>query len=129
MGVCLIAGAVAKTLQVTAFTLAWTHSVQKTDWQEDWRVTADGLTLVEARIKSSGAGVDPPADARLIDGWWRWRAAAAPRKDVILAHSGAAGDWRICITGQCRTLPDIFGRPLAAEPIVMTACAPPEIAK
>jgi len=123
MGVCFIAGSVAKTLQVTAFTLVWTHSVQKTDWQEDWRATADGLTLTEARIKGSGAGVDPPADARLINGWWRWRPASAPRKDVILGHSGATGDWRICTGGRCRTLPDILGRPLEGEPVVMSSCA------
>ena len=123
MSVCFIAGAVTKTLQVTAFTLVWTHSVQKTDWQEDWRVTGDGLALVEARIKGSGAGVDPPGEARLIDGWWRWRPVSAPRKEVILGHSGAAGDWRICTGSRCRTLPDIFGRPLAGEPIVMRPCA------
>ena len=122
MSVCFIAGAVTKTLQVTAFTLVWTHSVQKTDWQEDWRVMADGLALVEARIKGSGAGVDPPAEARLIDGWWRWHPMPTPRKDVILGHSGAVGDWRICTGSRCRTLPDIFGRPLAAEPIVMSSC-------
>jgi hypothetical protein len=123
MSVCFIAGAVTKTLQVTAFTLVWTHSVQKTDWQEDWRVTADSLTLVEARIKDSGAGVDPPAEAQLIDGWWRWRPVPTRRKEVILGHSDAAGDWRICTSGRCRTLPDIFGHPLAGEPIVMRSCA------
>jgi hypothetical protein len=123
MSVCFIAGAVAKTLQVTAFTLVWTHSVQKTDWQEDWRVTGDGLALVEARVKGPGAGVDPPAEARLIDGWWRWRPASMARKEVILGHSGAAGDWRICTGSRCRTLPDIFGDPLAGAPIVMSSCA------
>jgi NMT1-like family len=34
-------------------------------------------------------------------------------KEVILGHSGAAGDWRICTSGRCRTLPELFGRPLA----------------
>jgi hypothetical protein len=52
MSVCFIAGAVAKTLQVTAFTLVWTHSVQKTDWQEDWRVTGDGLALSKRGSKA-----------------------------------------------------------------------------
>jgi hypothetical protein len=68
MSICFIAGGIAKALQVTAFTLVWTHSVQKTDWQEDWQVSAGGLTLVEARIKGSSAGIDPPAEARLVDG-------------------------------------------------------------
>ena len=111
MSVCFIAGGIAKTLQVTAFTLAWTHSVQKTEWQEDWQVSAGGLTLVEARIKSSGAGVDPPAEARLVDGWWRWRPAPVNRSEVVLAHSGAAGDWRICRQRDLYALaPDHRGR-------------------
>ena len=120
MSVCFIAGGIAKTLQVTAFTLAWTHSVQKTEWQEDWQVLAGGLTLVEARIKSSGAGVDPPADARLVDGWWRWRPAPASHSEVVLAHSGAAGDWRICRNGTCASLHQTFGA--ATGPVTMRAC-------
>ena len=60
MSVCFVAGAIVKTLQVSAFTLVWTHSVQKTDWQEDWRASPDGLLLTEARVKGSGAGIDPP---------------------------------------------------------------------
>jgi hypothetical protein len=91
MSVCFIAGAVTKALQVTAFTLVWTHSVEKTAWQEDWRVSQGGLTLFEARIKGSGAGVDPPPDARLVDGWWRWNPAPVDRGEVILGHSGAVG--------------------------------------
>jgi hypothetical protein len=123
MSVCFLVGAVTKALQVTAFTLVWTHSVEKTDWQEDWRVSPGSLLLIEARVKGSGAGVDPPAEARLVDGWWRWRPAATPRREVILAHSGATGDWRICASGRCRGLSDILGRPRAAQPIVMSSCA------
>jgi hypothetical protein len=39
VGVCLASAGVVKVLQVTAFTLVWTHSVEKVDWQEDWRAT------------------------------------------------------------------------------------------
>jgi hypothetical protein len=91
MSVCFIAGAIVKTLQVSAFTLVWTHSVQKTDWQEDWRASPDGLLLTEARVKGSGAGIDPPAEARLVDGWWRWRPQAVTRSEVILSQSNVAG--------------------------------------
>jgi hypothetical protein len=121
MSVCFIAGGVAKALQVTAFTLAWTHSVQKTDWQEDWQASAAGLTLIEARIKSSAAGVDPPPDARLIDGWWRWKPAPVSRSEVVLAHSGAAGDWRICIGEVCTALHQTLGAE-AVGPITMQPC-------
>jgi hypothetical protein len=121
MSICFIAGGIAKALQVTAFTLAWTHSVQKTEWQEDWQVSAAGLALVEARIKSSGAGVDPPPDARLVDGWWRWQPAPVSRSEVVLAHSGAAGDWRICVEGACIPLQQTIAIE-AAGPVTMRPC-------
>jgi hypothetical protein len=122
MSVCFATGAASKMLQVAAFTLAWTHSVQKTEWQEDWRVTPEGLLLVEARVKGSAAGIDPPADARLIDGWWQWRPARIPRSEVILARSGVVSDWRICASGHCSTLGAILGTP-AGDGVAMTPCA------
>ena len=123
MSVCFVTASAIKMLQATAFTLAWTHSVQKTDWHEDWQVTPDGLMLIEARVKSSGAGVDPPAGARLIDGWWRWRPPPAPRGEVILGHSGEVGDWHICIADHCRPLPDILGVPSNGGAVAMRSCA------
>ena len=123
MSVCFATGATIKTLQAAAFTLVWTHSVQKTDWHEDWRVTPDGLVLTEARVKGSGAGIDPPPDARLIDGWWRWRPPQVARQEVILGHSGEAGDWIVCTAGYCRTLPDILGVPSNGGAIAMKPCA------
>jgi hypothetical protein len=122
MSLCFIAGHVIKAMQVTAFTLIWTHSVEKTDWQEDWLISRDGLTLVESRIKGSGAGIDPPADAQLVDGWWRWRPAPIVRREVVLGHSGAVGDWRICANGRCRTLPDILGALAEGDAVEMSAC-------
>ncbi len=69
MSLC-ISGAETLRLAVTAFTLAWTHSVEHVRWEEDWRVTPAGLQVVEARVRGSGAGMEPPPDARLRDGWW-----------------------------------------------------------
>ena len=46
MSVCFATGTIAKMLQVTALSLAWTHSVEKIEWQEDWRITPGGLELV-----------------------------------------------------------------------------------
>lgn len=122
MSVCFAVGGVTKMLQAAAFTLIWTHSVQKSDWQEDWRVTPDGLMLVEARVQGSGAGIDPPADARLVDGWWRWRPQPVPRSEVVLSHSDVAGDWRICTAGRCRTLADILGPASAVGAVSMRSC-------
>ena len=73
LSLCLASAGVVKTLSVAAFTLAWTHSIEKIDWQEDWRITPQGLELVQARVKGSGAGMEPPPEARLVDGWFQWQ--------------------------------------------------------
>ena len=84
MPLCSAAGALLVAIDAEAFTLSWTHSVEKTLWREDWRVAGETLVLDEARVAGSGAGMEPPADARLEGGAWRYRptshpAALAPR--------------------------------------------------
>jgi hypothetical protein len=122
LSLCLASLGVVKVLSVAAFTLAWTHSIEKVEWQEDWRITASGLELVEARVKGSGAGMEPPPQARLIDGWFRWKPERPAMPEVILGNSGAAGEWRLCAGGKCRTLSEIFGHPLGTDATTMRAC-------
>ena len=122
LSLCLASAGVVKTLSIAAFTLAWTHSIEKTAWQEDWLITPAGLELVQARIKGFGAGMEPPPDARLIDGWFQWQPARPPMPEVILGNSGAAGEWRLCDHGRCRTLSEIFGHPIGANVTTMRAC-------
>jgi hypothetical protein len=120
-----------KALALSAFTLVWTHSIAKVDWQEDWRVTPAGLELVQARVKGTGPGMEPPPEARLVDGWFQWQPQRAPMPEVVLGNSGAAGEWRFCRDGDCRTLSDILGHPVGANITKMSACAPyggPELA-
>jgi hypothetical protein len=108
-----VAGGETLRLAVTAFTLAWTHSVEHQRWEEDWRVTPAGLELVEARVKGSGAGIDPPDGARLAGGWWSWRPGVAPRRAILLAASGATGGgWTLCAAGRCREIGADAGAPL-----------------
>ena len=56
MSVCI---AMAQTLMAimpaTAFTLVWTHSVEKTEWREYWRIEEGQLRPVEAAVSGSGA--------------------------------------------------------------------------
>src|SRR6202040_3087619 len=122
LSLCLASAGIVKTLSVAAFTLVWTHSIEKVDWQEDWRVTPRGLELVQARVKGSGAGMEPPGDARLVDGWFQWQPGRAPMPEVLLGNSGAAGEWRFCSDGKCRTLSEIFGHPIGVSVIKMSAC-------
>ncbi|MGY3471101.1 hypothetical protein ACVW0I_007972 [Bradyrhizobium sp. LM6.11] len=93
MSLCFATASGVKALALSAFTLVWTHSIAKVDWQEDWRVTPAGLELVQARVKGTGPGMEPPPEARLVDGWFQWRPARAPMPEVVLGNSGAG--WRM----------------------------------
>ena len=105
MSLCLLAGTKAVTLAVTAFTLSWTHSVEKISWQENWQVAPAGLELVEARVKGSGAGMEPGENALLVDGWWVWSPKLPAQREVNLAASGATGSgWTLCANGECLEL-------------------------
>lgn len=61
-----------------AFVLRWHHSVEKTVWEEHWTATPQGLTLGQVRIQGSGAGMEPPPEARLVDGWFVYSGADRP---------------------------------------------------
>jgi hypothetical protein len=120
MSLCILAAGKTVTLAVAAFTLSWTHSVERTRWEEDWRVTPSGLQVVEARIKGSGAGMEPPQGAVLRQEWWTYAPAVAPQRRLVLAASGATGDgWTLCTVQGCRTLGTAAGGSIILEP-----CAP-----
>lgn len=114
MLLCVSAGAKAFVLAAGLFTLSWEHSVEKTRWEEDWRATPRGLQLVEARVEGSGAGMEPPEGARLIEGWWVYRPDLPVQQRLVLAMSGATGSgWQICAQGECVTLGEQAGEPAA----------------
>lgn len=125
MSLCFLTAGGVKALALAVFTLAWTHSIEKVEWQEDWRVTPHGLELVQARVKGSGAGMEPPPEARLVGGWFQWQPKRAPMQEVVLGNSGTAGEWRVCHDGQCRTLSQIVGHPVGANVTKMKVCNDP----
>jgi hypothetical protein len=105
MPVCLLlAGAVVATLPTEAFALLWTHSVEQTEWREDWSVVGGRLALVEASVAGSGAGMQPADDARLGDGAWHWRPHLEPQPRLVLANSAHGADYRLCWEKACRPL-------------------------
>lgn len=121
-GLCLAAAGaiVARFTGVAAFTLAWSHSVEKTRWEEDWRVEPAGLVVVEARVEGHGAGMEPPPGARRDGRFWRWAPQVPPQREVVLRRSGATADWQICLAGDCRDLGSLV--PAEADPVVLSAC-------
>lgn len=117
MSLCVIAAGKATVLAATAFTLSWTHSVEKTGWEEDWLAADDALTVVEARIKGSGAGMEPPEGARLEGGWWVYAPALPALPRLVLAASGATqSGWRLCAGNDCLTLGAEPGDTVVIEP-------------
>lgn len=129
MSLCLATAGVVKSLAVAGFMLSWAHSVEKTEWQEDWRVTPQGLEIIEARVKGSGAGMEPPPEALLTDGWFHWKPQLPVLPEVALGNSGLAGEWRLCADGKCQELSAILGRPLGASVITMSVCKSDQPAK
>lgn len=113
---CLMVGTLALALSGPGFSLHWTHSVERSGWSEDWAVEGDGLRLLRARVKGSGAGMEPGDGAVLQDGWWTWE----PRTrvaDLHLAASGATGaGWRLCDGAACRELGAQAGDSLRLAP-------------
>jgi hypothetical protein len=104
MALCLAASGVVAHLAAASFTLAWTHSVERLRWEEDWRVEGASLALVEARVQGSGAGMEPPDGAVLDGGFWRYRPELAPLPRLGLARGDAVPDWQLCLAGRCREL-------------------------
>jgi hypothetical protein len=120
MAVCVYLGAKTIVLAASAFTLAWTHSVEKVRWEEDWRLTQRGLELVAARILGSGAGMEVPEGATFADGVWTYAPSLPPQRALLLARSGATGEgWEICADGSCER----FGTSPGA-PAEVRACMP-----
>lgn len=119
LNLCLVLGATKIVYATTVFTLAWTHSVEKTRWEEDWRVTPAGLEIVEARIEGSGAGMEPPPDAVREGRFWHYHPKIPPRAEIVLARSGATtGGWQICFARACHEIPETPG-----GPAVLRACS------
>lgn len=109
-GLCLIAGLLTVPLG-DAITLRWTHSIEKIVWEEDYRRVGHALQLVEARVRGTGAGMEPPAGAIWRAGAWHYAPALPPLAELRLTHSPFTVAYEICRAGICRPvtawLPDI----------------------
>lgn len=119
IGLCLgLAGVVWAELPVPAFTLAWNHTIEKIRWEEDYRVTPDGLLLDEARVRGSGAGMEIPDGAVLRDGAWHYRRELTPLQPLRLGRTPEAGDYQLCDAQGCQPFSTWLGPPTASQPAV-----------
>lgn len=119
MSLCVV-GAKTLAIAVNVFTLSWTHSVQKTLWQERWRVEAGGLRIVEARVEGSGAGMEAGEGAKFDGRFWRWTPNLPLLPQLLLRRSDAVPQgWTLCAAGTCRAIGDYRE---TADVVVLVPC-------
>lgn len=106
-GICLVAGLLVAPLG-DAVTLRWTHSIQKTVWEEDYRREGDALRLVEARVRGTGAGMEPPPGAVFRDGAWHYRPELPALPKVSLRHTPHAAPYEFCAGSACRQATELL---------------------
>lgn len=122
---CLgLAGVVWAQLPFSHFTLAWTHTIEKIRWEEDYRVTEQGLLLGEARVRGAGAGMEIPPDAQLQNGSWHYQRQLSPLQPLKLARTPEAGDFQLCFDGTCHLMSEWVGLPSSSDAsIELWSCA------
>lgn len=118
---CIVVGAALHVLPATRFTLRWQHTVEKILWEEDYVVAGDWLYLSSARVRGSGAGMEPPPDAVQVGPVWHYRPAQRWHRELKLARSAFGRDYELCIDGACRSLAVWSPAPLA--PTTLSPCA------
>jgi len=114
LGVCLSLAAALNApvvfVPATHFTLAWTHSIEKVRWEEDYAVALDPHTqepvlhATQARIKGSAAGMEPPADTLLKNGWYTYTPTQTVVPELRLTRSEFTADYDWCVAGHCQPL-------------------------
>jgi hypothetical protein len=142
-GVCLALAASATSptvfVPVQQVTLAWTHSIEKIRWEEDYSVrpavppqTGWRLQPGKARIQGSGAGMEPPPDAVWRHGAYEYQPQTPPQTVLRLTRSGFTPDYDWCVGGRCQPLQQLI--PTDGGVTLMWACGdaaskPPGVAE
>jgi hypothetical protein len=104
MPVCLATSVATAALAANAFTLGWTHSIERLRWEESWRVEGEVLVLEAVRVRGHGAGMEPPPGAVLQDGVWVWHPRTRHAR-LRLTRSEHTADYDWCDeTGACRPM-------------------------
>ena len=136
LGVCLAlaaAGHAAAPVFVSTerFTLAWTHSIEKVRWEEEYAVRPGAQTgappvlqALIARVRGSGAGMEPPPDAVLRNGWYEYTPRTLSPHGVRLTRSAFTADYDWCVDGRCAPLSSLL--PSDGDVTLLTPCADPE---
>lgn len=120
---CIVVGTTLFTVPATSFTLRWQHTVEKILWEEDYLIAGDWLYLVSARVRGSGAGMEPPSGAVRVGDAWHYRPPLRWHRQVALARSQFGRDYELCVDRDCNSLAHWAPAPLA--PTTLAPCAAP----
>ena len=115
LGVCLALAALSPAaaptfVPGTHFTLSWMHSIEKVRWEEDYVVQAPAdrqvlqLYAAQARVQGSAAGMEPPPDAVLRDGWYVYKPSITVTDLLPLTRSEFTADFTLCTDGKCHLM-------------------------
>ncbi len=135
LGICLsLAAALQGTppvfVPVSEFTLAWTHSIEKVRWEEDYAVRLDPLSqqpvlhALQARVRGSAAGMEPPPEAVLRQGWYQYTPRLATPKVLRLTRSEFTPDFEVCQAGRCQPMAEWMASDHGIT--LLTACRQPD---
>jgi len=122
IALCLSTGALHVALLTQNFTLAWMHSVEKIRWEEDWHIEGNNLYLRSARIKGTGAGMEPPLDAIFKNGVWNYTPKIKPLETLLLTHSPYTKEYELCIDATCKPLSTYLPNLEESTTISLKAC-------
>jgi hypothetical protein len=131
IGVCLALAAAGQAaapvfVPVQHFTLAWTHSIEKTRWEEDYAVLPGAMPVLQAltaRVRGSGAGMEPPPDAVLRNGWFEYTPPSLAPHGLRLTRSVFTADYDWCVGGRCAPLSTLL--PSDGDITLLTPCTAP----
>ena len=135
LGVCLVllaqgAGTPPLFVPTERFTLAWTHSIEKVRWEEDYAVqrSADAdhhpvLQALTARVHGSAAGMEPPDGAVLRNGWYEYTPTTWSPEGLRLTRSAYTADFDWCVSGHCAPLGTLL--PSDGDITLLSPCTGP----
>jgi len=109
-------------IPATSLTLAWSHSVEKIRWEEDYTIRDDRLVLTAARVQGNGAGMEPGPDAQARGDWWESHPTIGPLPRITLANSDYTADYMLCANGRCQALATLLAGAIPHQPVDLFPC-------
>jgi hypothetical protein len=91
------------------------HPIEKVRWEEDYAVAPSPvagqppvLLALKARVKGSAAGMEPPDDAVLRNGWYEYTPHQTTLPELRLTRSEFTADYDWCVDGRCQIMANLI---------------------